>query len=239
MFGVEKEITFERDETCSTSPRQRGRAGQQHLHLRSTCGGRGEVRQVRQTFIVQMVETVTCPKCQGRGQIIEKLCHTCNGRGLERKRVTKRVGAFRQAWTADDSVLPGEGQPGANGGSNGNLFLAVDVLPHEFFQRKGEDILLYLDINIAQAVLGAEIEVPTVDGKEKLEIPAGTQPGRVFTLRGKGVPRLRQGGRGDQQVIVNVEIPTRLTAEQRELFEKLARTLAPPPNHRAKGCSIN
>lgn len=234
VFGVEKEITFERDETCSTC-RGSGAEPGSSISTCSTCGGRGEVRQVRQTFIVQMVETVTCPKCQGRGQIIEKLCHTCNGRGLERKRVTKRVNIPAGVDSGMQIRLPGEGQPGANGGPNGNLFLAVDVLPHEFFQRKGEDILLYLDINIAQAVLGAEIEVPTVDGKEKLEIPAGTQPGRVFTLRGKGVPRLRQGGRGDQQIIVNVEIPTKLTAEQRELFEKLARTLGTTPKPQGKG----
>lgn len=234
VFGVEKDITFERDETCSTC-RGSGAEPGTNVSTCSTCGGRGEVRQVRQTFIVQMVETVTCPKCQGRGQVIEKLCHACGGRGLERKHVTKRVSIPAGVDSGMQIRLPGEGQPGTNGGPNGNLFLAVDVLPHEFFQRKGEDILLYLDINIAQAVLGAEIEVPTVDGKEKLEIPAGTQPGRVFTLRGKGVPRLRQSGRGDQQIIVNVEIPTKLTPEQRELFEKLAQTLGASPRPQGKG----
>jgi molecular chaperone DnaJ len=131
--------------------------------------------------------------------------------------------------------LPGEGQPGSNSGPNGNLFLVVDVLPHEFFKRKGEDILLDLDINIAQAVLGAEIEVPTVDGKEKLTIPSGTQPGKIFTLRAKGVPRIRQTGRGDEKVIVNVDIPTRLSAEQRDLFEKLAQTLGTTPKPQDKG----
>ncbi len=234
VFGVDKEISFERDETCSTC-RGNGAEPGSSVSTCSTCGGRGEVRQLRQTFIVQMVETVTCPNCQGRGQVIEKFCHTCAGKGLERKRVNKKVTIPPGVDSGMQIRLPGEGQPGANGGPNGNLFLAVDVMPHEFFKRKGEDILLDLNINIAQAVLGADIEVPTVDGAEKLNIPAGTQPGRVFNLRGKGVPRIRQTGRGDQKVIVNVDIPTKLTAEQRDLFEKLAETLGTTPKPQEKG----
>ncbi len=234
IFGVEKEISFERDETCSTC-RGSGAEPGSSVSTCPTCGGRGEVRQVRQTFIVQMVETVTCPNCQGRGQVIEKVCHTCGGRGLERKKVNKKVTIPAGVDSGMQIRLPGEGQPGSNGGPNGNLFLAVDVLPHEFFKRKGEDILLDLDINIAQAVLGANIEVPTVDGLEKVTIPPGTQPGRVFNMRGKGVPRIRQSGRGDQKVIVNVDIPTKLTPEQRHLFEKLAETLGATPKPQEKG----
>ena len=166
------------------------------------------------------------PQCQGRGQIIEKVCHTCSGRGLERKKINKKVSIPAGVDNGMQIRLPGEGQPGSNGGPNGNLFMVVDVKPHEYFKRKGEDIILDLDINIAQAVLGADIPVPTVDGKEKLTIPAGTQPGKVFNMRGKGVPRIRQSGRGDQRVIVNVDIPNKLSAEQRELFEKLAEPSA-------------
>jgi len=234
IFGVDKEISFERDETCSTC-RGSGAEPGSRVSTCPTCGGQGEVRQVRQTFIVQMVETVTCPHCQGRGQIIEKLCHTCQGKGLERKKINKKVTIPPGVDNGMQIRLPGEGQPGTNGGPNGNLFLVIDVLPHEFFKRKGEDILLDLDINIAQAVLGADIEVPTVDGMEKLTIPAGTQPGKVFNLRGKGVPRIRQSGRGNQKVIVNVDIPTKLTAEQRDLFEKLAKTLGTKPKPQEKG----
>ena len=234
VFGTEKEIDFERDETCSTC---RGNGAEPGSNVRTcqNCGGRGEVRQVRQTFIVQMVETVTCPQCSGRGQVIEKMCHTCSGRGLERKRVKKKVSVPAGVDNGMQIRLPGEGQPGTNGGPNGNLFLVVDVKPHEYFKRRGEDILLDLDINIAQAVLGAEIEVPTVDGNEKLNIPSGTQPGKVFNLRGKGVPRIRHSGRGDQKIMVNVDIPSRLTAEQRELFEKLALTLGTTPQPKTKG----
>jgi molecular chaperone DnaJ len=234
IFGVEKEIQFERDETCSTC-RGNGAEPGTSVNTCSTCGGRGEVRQVRQTFIMQMVETVTCPNCQGRGQIIEKLCHICAGRGLERKQVKKKVSIPAGVDNGMQIRLPGEGQPGTNNGPAGNLFLVVDVKPHEYFKRKGEDILLDLDINLAQAALGADIEVPTVDGKEKLSIPAGTQPGKVFTLRGKGVPRIRQTGRGDEKIMINVDIPTKLTSEQRELFEKLAATLGTTPKPRQKG----
>ncbi|HAE59171.1 MAG TPA: molecular chaperone DnaJ [Anaerolineae bacterium] len=234
IFGTEKDVEFERDETCSTCHGNGAEPGTS-VSTCQQCGGRGEVRQVRQTFIVQMVETVACPKCGGRGQTIEKLCHSCNGRGQERKRIKKKVSIPAGVDNGMQIRLPGEGQPGSNGGPNGNLFLVVDVTPHEYFKRRGEDILLDLDINIAQAVLGAEIEVPTVDGMEKLSIPSGTQPGKVFHLRGKGVPKIRQSGRGDQKVMVNVDIPTRLTDEQRELFVKLADTLGTTPQPRQKG----
>lgn len=235
IFGLEKEIQFERDETCSIC-RGSGAEPGSNVKTCTTCHGRGEVRQVRQTFIMQMVETVACPNCQGRGQVIEKLCRGCQGHGLERKKVTKKVSIPAGVDNGMQIRLPGEGQPGSNGGPAGNLFLAIDVRPHAYFKRRGEDILLDLDVNIAQAVLGADVDVPTVDGKEeKLNIPAGTQSGKVLTLTGKGVPRLRQTGRGDQQVIVNVEIPTKLSKEQRELFEKLAETLGTTVMPREKG----
>jgi molecular chaperone DnaJ len=121
--------------------------------------------------------------------------------------------------------LAGEGQPGENGGPNGNLYLVVRVLSHKYFRRRESDILLDLDINIAQAALGAEVDVPTVDGPTKLKIPAAIQPGKVLRMRGKGVPHLRGNGRGDQMVVVNVEIPKNLTPEQRELMEELAKSL--------------
>ncbi len=234
VFGAEKEIEFERDELCSACHGTGAEPGTTPKTC-GTCGGRGEVRQVRQTFVIQMVETVTCPTCQGRGKIIEKLCHTCSGRGLERKHASKKVSIPAGVDNGMQIRLPGEGQPGTNGGPNGNLFLAVDVKPHEYFKRRGEDILLDLDINVSQAALGADIEVPTVDGTEKLTIPSGTQPGKVFTLRGKGVPHVRNSRRGDEKVIVNVDIPSKLTQEQRELFEQLAKTLGTVPKPQQKG----
>lgn len=234
IFGAEKDIEFERDELCGTCKGNGAEPGTT-VKTCTACGGRGEVRQVRQTFIVQMVETVPCQACSGRGQVIEKLCHTCSGRGQERKRVKKTVTIPAGVDSGMQIRLPNEGQPGANGGPNGNLFIAVDVRGHEFFKRRGEDIILDLDINIAQAVLGADLQVPTVDKKdEALKIPSGTQPGTVFTMRGKGVPRIRQSGRGDQKVIVNIDVPKKLTPEQKQLFEDLAKTLGTTPRPNKK-----
>ncbi len=234
IFGVDREVEFTRDEICATC---RGNGAEPGTTPKSctTCGGRGEVRQVRQTFVIQMVETITCPNCGGRGEVIEQPCHTCRGNGLERKKVKKKVSIPAGVDNGVQIRLPNEGQPGTNGGPNGNLFLSVTVTPHKFFKRRGDDIVLDLDINVAQATLGAEIEVPTVDGAEKLHIPAGTQPGKVFTMKGKGVPRLRKSGRGDEHVIVNVEIPSKLSKEQRELFEQLANSLGTAVKPQQKG----
>ena len=121
--------------------------------------------------------------------------------------------------------MAGEGQPGTAGGPNGNFYLEIQVQPHVYFRRRQDDILLDLSINIAQATLGTDVDVPTVDGPSRLKIPAGSQPGKVFNLKGKGVPHLRGAGRGDQLVVVAVETPTKLTPEQRKLFEELAKTM--------------
>lgn len=224
IFGVEKEIEITRDEACSTCNGKGAEPGSNPVKC-STCGGRGEVRQVRQTFLGSMVQVTTCPNCGGRGEIISNPCHTCRGRGLERKTVKKNVSIPGGVDSGTQIRLAGEGQPGINGGPTGNLYVEIKVKSHKFFRRKGNDILLDLDINVAQATLGAEIEIPTVDGPAKLTIPAGTQPGKVFTLRGKGSPILRSTGRGDQLIIINVEVPSKLTPDQRKLFEDLAATL--------------
>lgn len=234
VFGVEKEIEFQREEVCSRCNGSGAEPGTSPVRC-STCNGQGEVRQVRQTFLGQMVQTATCPSCNGRGEIISTPCKTCRGSGLERKTVAKKVQIPGGVDHGTQIRLAGEGGPGVYGGPNGNLFLILNVEPHKFFKRRENDIILNIDINVAQATLGAEIEVPTLDGSEKLKIPAGTQPGRVFTIRGKGVPYLRRKERGDQLVIVNVEIPTKLTKEQRELFEKLAQSLGTTVKPKEKG----
>ena len=224
IFGIEKEIEITRDEVCNTCHGKGAEPGSNPSKC-SNCGGRGEVRQVRQTFLGSMVQVATCPTCNGRGEIITTPCHTCKGRGLERKTVKKTIPIPGGVDGGTQIRLAGEGQPGINGGPTGNLYVDIQVKQHQFFRRKGTDILLDLNVNIAQAVLGAEIEVPTVDGPTKLNIPAGTQPGKVFTMRGKGSPFLRSSGRGDQKIIVNVEVPTKLTTDQRKLMEELAVTL--------------
>jgi molecular chaperone DnaJ len=224
VFGIEKEIEITRDEVCATCRGKGAEPGSNPVKC-TNCGGRGEVRQVRQTFLGSMVQVTTCPNCSGRGEIVTTPCHTCKGRGLERKTVKKKVPVPGGVDNGTQIRLAGEGQPGVNGGPTGNLYVDIKVKQHQFFRRKGTDIMLDLNVNIAQAVLGADIEVPTVDGPAKLTIPPGTQPGKVFTLRGKGSPFLRSSGRGDQKIIVNLEVPTKLTAEQRKLMESLAATL--------------
>jgi molecular chaperone DnaJ len=234
VFGVEKEIDFQREETCSRCSGSGAEPGTSPVRC-LTCNGQGEVRQMRQTFLGQMVQTATCPTCNGRGETISSPCKTCHGGGLERKTIKKKVQIPAGVDGGTQIRLAGEGGPGTLGGPNGSLFLVLDVKSHKFFKRRENDIILNLDINVAQAVLGAEIDVPTLDGEEKLKVPAGTQPGKVFQMKGKGVPHLRRSGRGDQLVIVNVAVPTKLTKEQRELFEKLAESLGTAVKPQEKG----
>ena len=234
VFGVEKEIEFSRDETCSTCSGSGAEPGTTPTKC-ATCQGQGEVRQVRQTFLGSMVQTAVCPQCNGRGEIINSPCHTCHGSGLEHKKIKKKVSIPAGVDQGTQIRLAGEGGPGVYGGPNGSLFLVLNVQPHKYFKRRENDILLNLDINIAQAALGADIKVPTLDGDDNLKIPAGTQPGKIFHMRGKGVPHLRRSGRGDQLVIVNVEVPTKLNKEQRELMEKLAETLGTTVKPKEKG----
>jgi molecular chaperone DnaJ len=224
VFGVDKEVEFTRDEMCTTCRGTGAQPGTSPVRCQ-TCEGRGEVRQVRQTFLGSMVQVTTCPTCNGQGEVINTPCPTCRGRGLERRTVRKTITIPGGVDTGTQIRLSGEGQPGLFGGPNGNVYVEIQVRPHKFFRRRSNDILLDLDINVAQAALGAEIEVPTLDGPAKLTIPSGTQPGRIFTIKGKGVPFLRGSGRGDQHVVINVAVPARLSAEQRQLFEDLARTL--------------
>jgi molecular chaperone DnaJ len=234
VFGVDKEIEFEREETCSRCTGSGVEPGTSPVRC-STCNGQGEVRQVRQTFLGQMVQTATCPACNGRGEVVSSPCKTCRGAGLEHKRVKKLVQIPAGVDHGTQIRLAGEGGPGAFGGPSGSLFLVLEVKPHQFFKRRENDVLLNLDINVAQAVLGAEVDVPTLEGEEKLKIPAGTQPGKVLTMRGKGVPFLRRKDRGDQLVIVNVAIPVKLSKEQRELFERLAQSLGTGVKPQEKG----
>lgn len=224
VFGVDREIEITRDEPCQTCSGTGAEPGTSPVRC-SNCNGSGEVRQVRQTILGSMVQVGTCPVCNGVGETISTPCHTCQGRGLERRTRKKIVTIPAGVDNGTQMRLAGEGQPGLNGGPNGNLYISIYVKSHKFFRRREQDIILDLDINIAQAVLGAEVEIPTVDGPAMLKIPTGTQPGKVLRMRGKGVPHLRSNGRGDQLVVVNVEVPTRLTAEQRQLFEQLARSL--------------
>ncbi|MBW6465707.1 MAG: molecular chaperone DnaJ [Brevefilum sp.] len=225
-FGVEKEVNITRDEGCQTCNGSGAKPGTTPQTC-PQCNGQGEVRQVHQTLLGSMVQVVTCPRCNGRGEVIDTPCPTCNGRGLEQKTISKLVTIPAGVSNGVQIRLAGEGQPGINGGPHGNFYIEIEVEDHAYFRRKGDDVLLDLDINISQAVLGDEIHVPTLNGDVELRIPPGTQPGKTFRLRSRGIPHLRGSGSGDQLVTVSVQIPSRLTAEQRDLFEKLAETMDP------------
>lgn len=224
VFGVEKEIEITRDELCGTCNGSGAEPGTSPVRC-STCNGSGEVRRTRQTILGSMVQVTTCPACNGQGETISTPCHTCKGRGLERRNRKKVISVPAGVDSGTQIRLAGEGQPGVNGGPNGNLFIAIKVKAHKYFRRREYDVLLDLNVNIAQATLGADVEIPTVDGPTMLKIPNGTQPGKILRLRGKGIPRLRGNGRGDQLVVINVEVPVNVNNDQRQLFEQLAESL--------------
>jgi molecular chaperone DnaJ len=238
VFGVEKEVEFERLEVCDTCGGNGAAPGTTPVRC-SQCNGTGEVRQVQQTFLGPMVQVATCPRCSGRGETISTPCNTCRGTGRMRKKIELNVPIPPGVREGLQIQVRNEGDAGDTGAPNGNLYVVVHVIEHAFFKRKDNDIILDVNINVAQAALGDKINVPTVEGNVEIIIPAGTQTGKVFRLRGKGIPRLRgdgtNSGRGDQLVYIQVEIPTKLTDEQRRLFEELARTMGsgemqPQPN---------
>jgi molecular chaperone DnaJ len=223
-FGCDKEIEITRSETCPMCRGSGAEPGTTPVRC-STCNGAGEVRRVQQSLLGSFVSVAPCPTCRGEGETIPMPCRTCHGRKQVRvpRRLSVPIPAGVDAGT--QIRLAGQGEPGLRGGPDGNLYVVVDVTPHEFFRRRADDVILEIGINIAQATLGDEVEVPTLDGPQKLSIPAGTQPGRVFRLRGRGVPHLRRDGRGDELVAVQVTVPTELSAEQRRLLQELSKTL--------------
>lgn len=234
VFGVEKEIEITRSEPCLNCQGSRAEPGTTPVRC-ITCKGAGEVRQVRQSFLGSMVSVTTCPTCQGTGETIPTPCRVCHGTGQVRTSRKRLVAIPAGVDNGTQLRLAGEGEPGIFGGPHGNLYVVINVQPHRYFRRRTDDILLDLSINIAQAALGDEIQVPTVDGSEKLNIPAGTQPGRMFRLKGKGVPHLQRTGRGDEIVVVSVHVPTSLTAEQKKLFKQLAETMNTDVQPQEKG----
>lgn len=230
VFGVEREIEYRRLEVCTECRGTGAEPGTAPISC-TTCNGTGEVRRVQQSILGQFVNVITCPTCNGTGELIPNLCKVCQGRKQVERTVTRKVRVPAGVDNDTQIRLTGEGNAGLDGGPAGNLFVVLNVQPHEFFRRRDDDIFLDLQINIAQAALGDEITIPTIDGETTLTIPAGTQSGAVFKLRGQGAPRLdRSGrgvnyGRGDQHVIIQVAVPQKLTPEQKKLFQELAKTL--------------
>lgn len=219
--GAEKTIEFERAEACGKCNGSGAKPGTSPS-VCPTCGGQGRVAQAGLGGMFRMV--TTCPNCRGKGNVVKEKCHDCHGSGrVARKRVvTVKIPAGVQEGQA--VRIAGEGESGEPGAPAGDLHCYIVVKPHPVFQRHGNDVICQIPISFTQAALGGTIDVPTLKGKEEMEIPAGTQHGEVFKLKGKGLPDLRSYRNGDEVVQVVIEIPKKLTDKQRELLEEYAGT---------------
>jgi molecular chaperone DnaJ len=230
VFGAEQEIEVVRPEICDACNGSGAEPGSQPIAC-TTCNGSGEVRRVQQSILGSFVNVSTCPTCQGTGELIPDLCKTCDGRKQIQKSRTLKVKIPAGVDNDTQIRLSGEGAPGIGGGPPGNLYVLLHVKKHKYFQRRGNDIWLDLKINVAQAALGDEVTIPSIDGEETLNITPGTESGKVYTVRGRGVPHLdrsgrgRRIGRGDQHVLIQVATPKNLTEEQKRLLQELSRTL--------------
>ena len=219
-FGCEREITFSRIETCSTCHGTGAKEGTSPQTC-SYCHGTGTVRTQQNFMGMTMQSNQPCPKCGGTGTIITDPCTACRGKGKVRHTKTIRVKVPAGIDDGQSFRVRDEGNAGANGGPNGDLLVTVSVRKHPIFTRDGANVMCQMPISFTQAALGASIEVPTLDGKVRYQIPEGTQTGTTFRLRGKGIPYVGYKTRGDQYVTVTVETPTHLSREQKELLKKL------------------
>jgi len=217
-FGLKKEVQIRRKEVCPSCTGTGAEKGTQK-HTCSTCGGTGQVRQQRQTMLGNFVNVVPCSACGGTGEIIDSPCHECHGAGKVNK--TRNITVDIPAGIDNGQVisLRGEGEAGTKGGGSGDLKIVIYVKPHKFFKRDGYDLFLDMPIDFVDAALGAELQVPTLDGKVKYKIPEGTQTGTTFRLRKKGIQHIRSSMMGDMYVKVTIETPKRLSEKQKELLK--------------------
>ena len=220
-FGTEKEITINRNETCTVCKGSGAKEGTSPTTCKH-CGGKGQVQYNQSTPFGQFVNVKTCDICRGEGKIITDPCTSCNGRGKVRKTVKRKVSVPAGIDDGQTLSLRGEGDSGSKGGPSGDLYITIIVRPHAIFKRQGNDVVCEMPITFTQAALGAELEVPTLDGRVKYDIQEGTQTGTIFRLRGKGIPYLRGNGRGDQYVKVEIDVPKKLNEKQKELLREFA-----------------
>ena len=228
VFGAEREVEINRLEKCQKCSGQ-GNAPGTPINTCATCRGNGQVRRAQRSVFGQFTQVTACAACQGRGSTIVTPCQTCRGGGLERhqRKISVRIPGGVEAGM--QVRLSGEGEAGQDGGTTGNLYVYVDVLAHEFFQRDDSDLIYELPINYAEAVLGTEKEVPTLDSNEPirvLKIPQGTQHGAEFRIKDKGIPHINSNRRGDLRVVVDLQVPRKLNDEQRQALEAFAQTLS-------------
>ncbi len=217
--GVKTKIKIPRMENCEPCHGTGAKPGTK-MEACATCRGRGQVHYQQGFFAVSR----TCPACHGAGQVIQESCQECRGQGRVERTRTIEVAIPAGVDNQMRLRVAGEGEPGANDGPSGDLYVFIEVKEHSFFERRGADLYCNVPISVSQAALGAEIQIPTLDGNEKLAIPEGTQPGTLFRKKGKGLPD-PHGGKGDLYVNVRVAIPSKLTKEQKTLFEQLHRVV--------------
>lgn len=222
VFGKEVDIEIPRTETCGTCHGDGAKPGTKPETC-SVCNGTGQQEVVQNTPFGRIVNRRVCQNCHGQGKIVKEKCPTCHGAGQVKKRKKINITIPQGIDEGAKLRVSGEGEAGVNGGPPGDLFIVIHVKPHEFFEREGDDIYCEVPVTFTQAALGDELEVPTLEGRVKLKIPAGTQTDTYFRLRNKGVPRLRGYGQGDQHVKVIVVTPTKLTDKQRELLREFGQ----------------
>ena len=227
-FGIETEVAVERMERCQRCGGSASEPGSTPAKC-NACDGAGQVRRVSRSFFGQFVNIATCAECRGEGRVITDPCKDCRGAGRFRGSQTLSVKIPAGVDDGSRMRLTGEGDAGLNGGGPGNLYVYISVAPHKLFTRDGEDLIYELEMNPAQASLGFEAAIPTLEGEtEPLRIPPATQSGQIFVLKRKGVPRLQERGRGDLLVRSIVLIPSDITDEQRELLHQLAESFGTP-----------
>lgn len=231
IFGAEKEIQVPRHENCPDCHGS-GAAPGTHPTTCSQCNGSGQVKVTQRTMFGQTQTVRPCTACNGEGKTVSTPCKTCNGQGKVRKVRTIKINVPAGSENGLNLRLSGDGETGVKGGPPGDLYVVLYVKPHKFFERDGNDIFCEIPITFVQAGLGAEIEVPTLDGNVKMKVPEGTQTSTVFRLKGHGVPYRRGSGRGDQHVRVIVSTPTKLTEKQKQVLKEFGEVT---PEHQQMG----
>ncbi|MDD5701442.1 MAG: molecular chaperone DnaJ [Dehalococcoidales bacterium] len=236
VFGSQKEIKVSRVENCSLCHGLGSKPGVDPVRCTS-CNGSGQIRRVQQSIFGRFTNITTCSRCRGTGTIITEHCPQCRGSGRERAERTININIPAGVDGGAQLVMRGEGDSGRRGGPSGNLYISVSVKPHEYFTRRGDDIIYELPVDFIQAALGDEVEVPSLVGKTKIRIPPGSQTGKLFRLKGQGISHLQRSGRGDQLVLLVVVTPDSLNDKQRQMLKDLRMSLTPnnmPPAEKWK-----
>lgn len=227
--GVTKKIKIKRYKKCS-SCNGLGAEGNNGFRTCPVCNGTGEIRQVSRSIFGQFVNITTCSNCGGEGKVISNPCKICGGEGRVQEEATVSIDIPAGVSTGNYLTLRGEGNAGRRNGPSGDLIVVIEEIPHDTFQRQGDDIIYELNLSIPEAVLGGEVEVPTLSGKAKLKLEPGLSPGKILRMKGKGLPNVNSKKHGDQLIVINIYIPSRVSQHEKELLQ----TLKNSPNFQPK-----